>query len=128
VVFRYGVLFLWEAWLPDGIQPLVRRCGCFGMCTGDAKSWNFLIWSGAGPQARQLLEWQDKADPSSPHEATKLNLATDKAFHTLGWQPRWNFETTIARTASWFREATGLRSAPEVQALTRRQIDEYQAR
>ena len=73
-------------------------------------------------------EWEDKSDPSAPHEATKLNLATDKAFHTLGWQPRWDFETTIARTASWYREAAGLRSAPEFQALTRRQIDEYQVR
>jgi CDP-glucose 4,6-dehydratase len=73
-------------------------------------------------------EWEDKSDPSAPHEATKLNLATDKAFHTLGWQPRWDFETTIARTASWYREATGLRSASEFQALTRRQIEEYQER
>ena len=71
-------------------------------------------------------EWEDKSDPSALHEATKLNLATDKAFHTLGWQPRWNFETTIARTASWYREATGLRAVSEFQALTRRQIEEYQ--
>ena len=73
-------------------------------------------------------EWEDKSDPSALHEATKLNLATDKAFHTLGWQPRWNFETTIARTASWYREAISLHSAPEFQSLTRRQIEEYQER
>lgn len=73
-------------------------------------------------------EWEDNSDPSAPHEATKLNLATDKAFHTLGWQPRWNFETTIARTASWYREAISLHSASEFQSLTRRQIEEYQER
>lgn len=73
-------------------------------------------------------EWEDKSDPLAPHEATKLNLATDKAFHTLGWQPRWDFETTVARTASWYHDAANLSAAPEFQAITRRQIDEYQER
>lgn len=73
-------------------------------------------------------EWEDKSDPSAPHEATKLNLATDKAFHALGWQPRWDFATTITRTASWYRDASSLRAASEFQALTRRQIEEYQER
>jgi CDP-glucose 4,6-dehydratase len=73
-------------------------------------------------------EWEDRSDPSAPHEATKLNLATDKAFHTLGWQPRWDFQTTIARTASWYRDASGLGAASELQTLTRRQIEEYQER
>jgi CDP-glucose 4,6-dehydratase len=71
-------------------------------------------------------EWEDNSDPLAPHEATKLNLATDKAFHTLDWQQRWDFETTIARTASWYSAASMLSAAPEFQALTRRQIDEYQ--
>jgi CDP-glucose 4,6-dehydratase len=73
-------------------------------------------------------EWEDKSDPSAPHEATRLNLATDKAFHTLGWQPRWDFETTIARTASWYKDASILSAAPEFQTITRRQINEYQGR
>lgn len=71
-------------------------------------------------------EWEDRSDSSAPHEATKLNLATDKAFHTLGWQPRWDFETTVARTASWYHDAANLSAAPEFQAITRRQIDDYQ--
>src|SRR5881392_4162 len=28
-------------------------------------------------------QWQDKTDPAAPHEAGKLNLAIDKAFHLL---------------------------------------------
>jgi CDP-glucose 4,6-dehydratase len=71
-------------------------------------------------------EWQDRSDPSAPHEATKLNLATDKAFHTLGWQPCWDFETTLARTAEWYKKAASLSTAPEFQTLTRQQIHEYQ--
>jgi len=70
-------------------------------------------------------EWQDKSDPNAPHEAGKLNLATDKAFHLLGWQPRWNFSTTIEKTVSWYREAKDCRNPADFSALTRRQIMEY---
>lgn len=73
-------------------------------------------------------DWEDKSDPSAPHEATKLNLATDKAFHALGWQPRWDFEKTIAHTASWYRNASNLRAASEFRAITRQQIYQYQER
>jgi CDP-glucose 4,6-dehydratase len=70
-------------------------------------------------------EWEDRSDPAAPHEATKLNLATDKAFHTLAWQPRWDFETTIARTASWYRESINLDAPEGFRELTRQQIHEY---
>jgi CDP-glucose 4,6-dehydratase len=66
--------------------------------------------------------WSDASDPSARHEASKLNLATDKAFHLLGWQPVWDFNETIAKTAEWYQaEANG----KDVQALTRSQIDSY---
>ena len=47
--------------------------------------------------------WVDQSDPTSPHEASLLNLAIDKAHHQLGWAPRWNFATTVERTVSWYR-------------------------
>ena len=69
-------------------------------------------------------EWIDASDPHAPHEASKLNLATDKAFHLLGWQPVWNFEETIANTAEWYQqESTG--EDPAI--LTQRQINSYQS-
>lgn len=68
-------------------------------------------------------EWEDKSDPKAPHEAGKLNLATDKAFHLLGWQPRWDFETTIEKTVSWYRE---VHEGAEPGELTRRQIRQYE--
>ena len=49
-------------------------------------------------------EWQDCSDPTASHEAGLLNLVIDKAYHQLGWQPRWDFETTIARTVRWYRQ------------------------
>jgi len=49
--------------------------------------------------------WNDCSDPSALHEATLLNLATDKAFHLLGWSPVWDFRETLARTVAWYRNA-----------------------
>ena len=69
-------------------------------------------------------EWSDASDPNALHEASKLNLAIDKAFHLLGWQPVWNFEHTIATTANWYiEEAAG----KNVHELTMQQIQAYHA-
>ncbi len=71
-------------------------------------------------------KWEDCADPQAPHEASKLNLSTDKAFHFLGWQPRWDFSTTVAKTVEWYREAEACHSPEALTNLTLRQISEYQ--
>jgi CDP-glucose 4,6-dehydratase len=47
--------------------------------------------------------WRDQSDPHAPHEACRLRLQIDKANQQLGWQPRWDFATTVARTVSWYR-------------------------
>jgi CDP-glucose 4,6-dehydratase len=67
-------------------------------------------------------EWQDRTDSTAVHEAEKLNLTTDKAFHLLDWQPRWDFETAIEKTVEWYREVHGGASPAK---LTQRQIKEY---
>lgn len=48
-------------------------------------------------------EWIDQSDPHAPHEAGLLHLQIDKAHHRLGWQPRWDYPTTIERTVGWYR-------------------------
>ena len=53
-----------------------------------------MLWSGS---------WLDCSDPQAPHEAGRLHLQIDKARHQLGWQPRWAFEITVARTVQWYR-------------------------
>lgn len=68
-------------------------------------------------------EWDDRSDPHAVHEAKLLNLATDKAFHFLKWQPVWGFEETIARTVGWYRHCDA--DPTEAPALTRRQIADY---
>ncbi len=39
-----------------------------------------------------------------PHEATTLRLEIHKAQRELGWQPVWDIDTTLVRTASWYRQ------------------------
>lgn len=46
--------------------------------------------------------WADVSSPVQPHEAYKLNLAIDKAFHVLGWRPTWKFDTCVEQTAHWY--------------------------
>lgn len=48
--------------------------------------------------------WIDQSEPNAPHEAGRLNLAWDNAFHQLGWQPHWRFAESISRTVIWYRE------------------------
>jgi len=66
--------------------------------------------------------WKDVSNPSAPHEATLLNLATDKAFHLLGWAPVWNFQQTLARTVDWYRNPQTLdahtRTGADLDAFT----------
>ena len=38
--------------------------------------------------------WLDMSDVAAPHEAGRLHLQIDKAYHQLGWEPRWLFGET----------------------------------
>lgn len=69
-------------------------------------------------------DWADASDPNAVHEASKLNLAVDKAFHLLQWQPVWNFEQTIARTAEWYLGEAEGKSPHE---LTLQHIKQYES-
>ena len=42
-------------------------------------------------------------DANAVHEAHLLTLNADKAKRELGWNPRWDLDTTLARTAEWYR-------------------------
>ena len=49
-------------------------------------------------------EWTDASDAKTPHEATTLSLAIDKAQQKLDWRPVWDFATAVQRTASWYHQ------------------------
>lgn len=67
-------------------------------------------------------EWLDRSDPAAVHEASKLNLAFDKAFHLLDWKPCWDFEQTIRRVTDWYRE---VHEGEDPGEMTRLQINDY---
>lgn len=67
--------------------------------------------------------WKDCSDPNALHEASKLNLAIDKAFHLLEWRPVWDFEVTIDKTVSWYKDSEKL----GIVAYTQSQIEQYTA-
>lgn len=65
--------------------------------------------------------WVDESNPHAPHEAGLLNLATDKAFHLLGWQPVWDFEKAVRETIEWYVKS----EKADVLEFTRNQILDY---
>ncbi|MDA7891103.1 CDP-glucose 4,6-dehydratase [Akkermansiaceae bacterium] len=67
-------------------------------------------------------DWEDCSDPNAVHEASKLNLAFDKAFHLLQWQPKWDFEKTISEVTGWYRE---VHQGADPLGKTREQILQY---
>ena len=48
------------------------------------------------------LRWHVTEKPQ-PHESSRLHIDSAKARSLLRWQPVWNIDTTLARTADWYR-------------------------
>lgn len=67
----------------------------------------------------------NRPNPNAPHEAGLLNLAHDKAFHLLGWKPRWDFADTIRETVQWYRQTEARPGSDEIRAATVRQIEAF---
>jgi CDP-glucose 4,6-dehydratase len=55
--------------------------------------------------------WLDQREPGDPHEANLLHLQIDKAHHRLGWQPRWDYASSVKRTVDWYWQHHQGRSA-----------------
>ena len=79
-----------------------------------SQAYNFGPAAEANQPVQQLVEqllvhwpgaagWRDASQPGAPHEAGLLHLVADRAQQQLGWLPRWDFATTAARTAGWYR-------------------------
>lgn len=65
--------------------------------------------------------WSTATEAGAAHEAGRLNLAIDKAFHLLGWEPVWGFKRTVEETVRWYDSAP----MADPRELTRRQIENY---
>jgi CDP-glucose 4,6-dehydratase len=69
----------------------------------------------------------DQESTGAAPETGMLNLTIDKAFHLLGWQPKWSFEETIHHTVTWYRQfyESAQGNSKSVRQLTQSQIREY---
>lgn len=103
-----------------------------------AASWNF------GPIPTQLYtvaeladalvkewgdgEWRAVENQNTQYEAGLLKLAIDKAQMHLGWEPVWDFATTVKRTVAWYRSFyTASADAQTVSANCLADITDYEA-
>ncbi|MDD4018331.1 MAG: CDP-glucose 4,6-dehydratase [Kiritimatiellae bacterium] len=78
-----------------------------------SESWNFGPVSGTELPVGRLVDafvaawgsghWEDRSDPSQPHEASILRLSIEKAGWALNWRPRWSCDEMVRRTAQWYR-------------------------
>ncbi len=96
------------------------------------RAWNF----GPGPGSQRTVadlvdavirHWGSGSWKAAPltdgmHESILLHLSIDKAIEKLGWHPVWDFDSTVAMTTAWYRDA---RSA-DAGAITRSQIARYE--
>lgn len=98
-----------------------------------ASAFNFGPGLEANRSVRELVEtalqhwpgsWRDGSDPHAPHEAGRLHLQIDKAHHQLGWHPRWDFATTVARTVAWYH---AVHEGASPLACCRADLEAYQA-
>ena len=71
--------------------------------------------------------WQAEPNPAHPHEAHLLQLAIAKAAARLGWHPRWNFETTVRRTAAGYRAMLAARDSEAVRRFMAEELAAYEA-
>jgi CDP-glucose 4,6-dehydratase len=67
--------------------------------------------------------WAAQPEAGAVHEASLLNLSTDKAHHLLGWHAVWDFASTLAETIRWYRHQH--QHPAEAGQLTRQQIQLY---
>jgi CDP-glucose 4,6-dehydratase len=102
------------------------------LLTGDkafAEAWNF----GPEPEGNRTvaeilgivnrewesIRWHVTATPQ-PHETNLLYLDSAKARRKLNWQPVWNLDTTLHKTAEWYRKWL-----EDANIISHRQLAEY---
>jgi hypothetical protein len=110
----------------DDAADLVRRYGATPV-RGDLDGLTAAM-VGDAEVVEEILKmwpgyWEDRSDPSAPHEANLLNLATEKAHHLLQWSPVWSFEKTLKATVQWYQKEQA--RSRDIQKLTGSQIAEY---
>lgn len=63
-----------------------------------------------------------RVEARAEHETAQLDVDASDAREKLGWQPRWDVATAIARAASWYRDFLG---GSRATALVERDLADY---
>ena len=103
-----------------------------------AEGWNFGPEPTSARTVGELAElfcrawgagaaWEAEPNPAHPHEAHLLQLAIDKAGARLGWRPKWDFETTVRRTAEGYRTLLEAQDAAAARNFLDAEIAAYEA-
>ena len=71
--------------------------------------------------------WEAEPNPANPHEAHLLQLSIDKAGARLGWRPKWDFETTVRRTAEGYRAMLDAQDAAAARRFMDSEIAAYES-
>ncbi len=75
----------------------------FGPLSNQDFSVKALVWEMS--KHWDKVKWADEERKDGDlHEATLLKLNCDKALYHLGWQPTWDFETTVRETVCWYKQ------------------------
>ena len=101
----------------------------------DASAWNFGPTIEGNQTVLSLAKtfckywgsgsWDCDGSTNRLHETNVLRLSIEKALTQLDWKPTWNFETTIEKTAHWYRRhALG---DSMMQAACRQDIEDFVA-
>lgn len=70
--------------------------------------------------------WYHQKSERANHETSLLHVSSDKAFHQLGWFPKWEFKETIATTIEWYKRAQFVDDPRQLVELTLSQIRKYE--
>jgi CDP-glucose 4,6-dehydratase len=70
--------------------------------------------------------WHHLKNERANHEAGLLHVSSEKAFHKLGWTPKWDFKETITNTVEWYKRGQMFIDDPaQLVDLTMEQINKY---
>ena len=70
--------------------------------------------------------WTADVDSRAPHEASVLQLDSEKIRALVGWRPTWQFPEAVRRTIAWYRDTARLGSSSAA-GRTTEDIQAYQA-
>lgn len=70
--------------------------------------------------------WHHLKNERANHETSLLHVSSDKAFHKLGWYPKWDFKQTISTTIEWYKAAQFSDDPRQLVDLTLGQIKRYE--